>query len=79
MLRRLVFTSDDVADLIARVTLGIVIPPHGLQKLFGLFGGHGFSATISSFTCAGIVLSRRRRYARCFTWNGQRGLKKGVS
>ena len=36
--------------LIARVTLGIVMLPHGLQKTLGLFGGGGFSGTLEVFT-----------------------------
>lgn len=33
-----------------RVTLGIVILPHGLQKTLGWFGGSGISATMTFFT-----------------------------
>ena len=29
--------------------LGVVMLPHGLQKLFGMFGGNGFEATLNSF------------------------------
>lgn len=55
MIRRLVETDvNDVAALIARVTLGLVILPHGLQKLLGIFGGYGFSATVGAFTGMGI-------------------------
>lgn len=39
-------TSDDYAALVARLTLAIVIFPHGAQKLLGWFGGPGFSATL---------------------------------
>ena len=44
--------SSSIA-LIARVALGIVIFPHGAQKLLGWFGGHGFEGTMSFFT--GVV------------------------
>ena len=55
MLEKLFKTgSDDYAGLIARLTLGIVILPHGLQKLLGLFGGHGFTATVDFFSTSGI-------------------------
>ncbi|MFQ5451297.1 MAG: DoxX family protein [Nitrospinaceae bacterium] len=37
-------------NLILRMTLGIVIFPHGAQKLMGWFGGNGFSATMGFFT-----------------------------
>ena len=39
MLRKLFKTDGNVAGLIARIVLGIVILPHGLQKLVGAFGG----------------------------------------
>lgn len=38
------------AALIARVALGIVVFPHGAQKLLGWFGGYGFEGTMSFFT-----------------------------
>ncbi|MBD5782092.1 DoxX family protein [Pelagicoccus sp. NFK12] len=43
-------TSNSVAPLIARLTLAIVIFPHGAQKLLGWFGGYGFSGTMGYFT-----------------------------
>lgn len=36
--------------LILRLALGIVIFPHGMQKLLGWFGGHGFKGTMGYFT-----------------------------
>jgi putative oxidoreductase len=47
-------TSDDIGAFIARITLGIVILPHGLQKLLGLFGGAGFSGTVEFFVSSGV-------------------------
>jgi putative oxidoreductase len=35
---------------IARLTLGIVVFPHGAQKLFGWFGGYGFDGTMGFLT-----------------------------
>ena len=43
-------TDSSVGPLIARLVLGFVMLPHGLQKTFGLFGGHGFSGTMQFFT-----------------------------
>ena len=43
-------TADSWSNLILRVMLGIVMFPHGAQKLFGWFGGHGFAGTMSFFT-----------------------------
>jgi putative oxidoreductase len=50
MLKKLMQTDDDVGMLIVRLALGIVIFPHGAQKLVGWFGGHGFAATMEFFT-----------------------------
>lgn len=46
----LLSTNPIIGNSIARITLGMVIFPHGAQKLLGLFGGHGYSATIDFFT-----------------------------
>ena len=35
-----------LGPLLARVALGVVFFAHGSQKLFGWFGGHGWSGTI---------------------------------
>jgi putative oxidoreductase len=54
MLSSLLHTNDDIGLFIARISLGIVILPHGLQKLFGLFGGAGFSGTVDFFVGSGL-------------------------
>jgi putative oxidoreductase len=36
---------EPVADPLVRVTTGLLLLPHGAQKLFGLFGGYGIEAT----------------------------------
>ena len=36
--------------LIARLALGIVVFPHGAQKLLGWFGGYGFDGTMGFLT-----------------------------
>src|SRR6266849_8697458 len=43
-------TDDSFAPLVARLTLGLVMFPHGAQKALGLFGGYGFSGTMNFFT-----------------------------
>jgi len=43
-------TSNSFAPTLARLTLGIVMFPHGAQKVLGWFGGHGLSASYHSFT-----------------------------
>jgi putative oxidoreductase len=50
MLRRLIYTQDELAPALARIVLGLVMLPHGLQKVFGWFGGNGFSGTMGFFT-----------------------------
>ncbi|HEY0742340.1 MAG TPA: DoxX family protein [Chryseosolibacter sp.] len=51
-MRTKIFATDtnDFTTLILRVTLAVVIFPHGLQKLLGAFGGYGFEGTMSYFT-----------------------------
>jgi putative oxidoreductase len=48
--KALLRTQSSLPLLVARVTAGAVILPHGLQKALGLFGGQGFSATMKAFT-----------------------------
>ena len=43
-------TKDEFSYWIPRVILGCVILPHGAQKLFGWFGGFGFTNTMTYFT-----------------------------
>jgi putative oxidoreductase len=43
-------TDDSWSSLVLRVVLGMVIFAHGAQKLFGWFGGDGFSGTMGFFT-----------------------------
>lgn len=43
-------TDERWSSLILRVVVGLVIFPHGAQKLLGWFGGHGFLGTMGFFT-----------------------------
>jgi putative oxidoreductase len=46
-----IFTTDNGwTGLVTRVALGVVMLPHGAQKLLGWFGGQGFSQTVATFT-----------------------------
>jgi putative oxidoreductase len=49
-MRRFFDTDDSVAGLLLRLTLGVVMFPHGAQKMLGWFGGFGFSGTMGFFT-----------------------------
>ena len=48
--RATVGTQRSIAALVARFTLAVVMFPHGAQKVFGWFGGGGFSGTMNFFT-----------------------------
>ncbi len=50
MFKKIIQTDADIAGFILRLLLGIVFFPHGAQKVFGWFGGEGFSGTMESFT-----------------------------
>ena len=50
MLRMLFGTQNDMTGLVMRLTLGAVMLPHGLQKVFGLFGGAGLQSTLEAMT-----------------------------
>lgn len=53
--RSIIATRPDATATIARLALGLMILPHGMQKLFGSFGGYGFEGTMGYFTgTAGI-------------------------
>jgi len=54
MLHWLLQTDSSLTGLILRVTLAVVMFPHGAQKVFGWFGGHGFKGTMKSLTGSGI-------------------------
>lgn len=43
-------TDESWTGLILRLTLGLVMFPHGAQKLLGWYGGFGFSGTMGFFT-----------------------------
>lgn len=47
-------TDAGIAGLILRLTLTVVIFPHGAQKALGWFGGYGFKGTMKHFTGSGI-------------------------
>lgn len=49
-MKALVQTDDGWPGVILRLTLGLVMLPHGAQKLLGWFGGFGFDGTMGYFT-----------------------------
>ncbi len=52
VLQAFVQTNSSWVPTIARVALGVVMLPHGLQKTLGWFGGYGFTNTMNWFTGA---------------------------
>lgn len=38
-----------MVELILRLACGLIVVPHGMQKLFGMFGGGGLSGTAAFF------------------------------
>lgn len=50
MKNKLFNTNNDLTGLIIRLTLGLILFPHGAQKMLGMFGGYGFSGTMGFFT-----------------------------
>ncbi|WP_343305330.1 DoxX family protein [Chitinophaga niabensis] len=50
MLQTCFSTDNGWTGLILRLTLGIVLFPHGAQKMFGWFGGPGFSGEMHHLT-----------------------------
>ena len=49
-LQSLVATGDSFAATALRLALGLMIFPHGAQKLLGWFGGYGFKGTMGYLT-----------------------------
>jgi putative oxidoreductase len=56
MLHALLQTDGGLVSLVLRLTLAIVMFPHGAQKALGWFGGHGLSGTLGFFRSNGIPL-----------------------
>ncbi|MCK0178425.1 DoxX family protein [Flavobacteriaceae bacterium S0862] len=50
LVKTILTTNPNIGFSIARLALGLVIFPHGAQKLLGLYGGYGYSATMETFT-----------------------------
>jgi putative oxidoreductase len=49
MLRGILKTDNNIGIALVRLALGIVMFPHGAQKMLGWFGGQGFNRTMGMF------------------------------
>jgi putative oxidoreductase len=47
-------TDNSTVLALLRLTLGLVMLPHGLQKTVGWFGGYGYTGTMGWFASLGI-------------------------
>ncbi|MBZ5589615.1 MAG: DoxX family protein [Acidobacteriia bacterium] len=45
MFERLLRTENDAVSLVLRLALGVMMFPHGAQKVLGWFGGYGLAGT----------------------------------
>ena len=43
-------TNNNWSGFMTRLTAGLILFPHGAQKMLGIFGGYGFSGTMGYFT-----------------------------
>ena len=55
MLGWLVGTHGDVVPLVLRLTLAVVMFPHGAQKAIGWFGGYGLRGTLDFLRKSGVA------------------------
>jgi putative oxidoreductase len=53
-MKRILSTGNSYSWLLLRVTLGVVMGAHGVQKAFGWFGGFGWNNTIGYFSSVGL-------------------------
>jgi len=54
MFKNFVRTDNSPAQLFIRLALGVVMFPHGAQKVFGWFGGPGLEQTLRTFSEMGF-------------------------
>jgi putative oxidoreductase len=50
MMEQFFSSQNNWAGLLLRITIAVVLFPHGAQKLLGWFGGYGFDGTMQYFT-----------------------------
>ncbi|SHH76927.1 putative oxidoreductase [Chryseolinea serpens] len=50
MTQKIFATDSDLTGFVTRLTIGLVMFPHGMQKVFGWFGGPGYANEMRFFT-----------------------------
>jgi putative oxidoreductase len=50
MKNKIFSTTNDWTGLVTRLSVGLVLFPHGAQQMLGIFGGYGFTGTMSFLT-----------------------------
>lgn len=50
MTQKIFSTNDDLTGFVTRLTIGLIMFPHGAQKIFGWFGGPGYTDEMMFFT-----------------------------
>src|SRR5215831_1690870 len=51
-MKKIFQTNESNAATVLRIVLGLILFPHGAQKMFGWFGGYGFNGTMGYLTGA---------------------------
>jgi putative oxidoreductase len=49
-MKKIFRTNESNASTIIRIVLGLILFPHGAQKMLGWFGGYGFNGTMGFLT-----------------------------
>jgi len=50
IMKKIFQTNESNASTIIRIVLGLILFPHGAQKMLGWFGGYGFNGTMGFLT-----------------------------
>jgi putative oxidoreductase len=78
MKKFLFHTTNDASETLLRVALGLVMFPHGAQKMLGWFGGYGWSGTMGYFEGQMHVPAIFAALAICAEFFGSLGLITGL-
>ncbi|MFZ5774907.1 MAG: DoxX family protein [Thermodesulfobacteriota bacterium] len=54
MLKAMLGTDKNPGQFLIRLALGVVMLPHGAQKVLGWFGGPGYATTLAQFVALGF-------------------------